>query len=170
MREMINAEENMHCLNGNVVEIDGVKFGGCDSSYSDAYLNKYFCGSSFINKNTRWKTNMHDYIGMCNVNYYDSIYKLELPKIEAVYKKCDVMITHVNPSYLHEHIAPSYKNDENNMFFTFDGHRFMKDGSMKYWVFGHTHDAMSIMESSVSVTLLVILLKVVMGMIFGLRA
>lgn len=49
------------------------------------------------------------------------------------------MIIHVNPSYLHEHIAPSYINDESNTFFTFDGHKFMKNGSIKYWVFGHTH-------------------------------
>lgn len=129
-------------LNGNVVDIDGIKFGGCDSSYSDAYLNKYFNGSPFTDKNIKWKTNLYDYKGTCNINYYDTIYKLELPKIEVVYKECDVMITHVNPSYLHEHIAPTYKNDENNMFFTFDGHRFMKDGAMKYWVFGHTHNTL----------------------------
>lgn len=26
------------------------------------------------------------------------------------------------------------------MFFSFNGHKFMEDGRMKYWVFGHTPD------------------------------
>jgi len=30
------------------------------------------------------------------------------------------------------------------MFFTFDGHRLMQNGSMKYWIFGHTHDRLEI--------------------------
>lgn len=142
MREMINAEKDMYCLDGNVIEIDGIKFGGCDSSYSDAYLNKYFNGSPFMDRDVKWRACLYDYKGMNNVNYYDTIYKLELPKIKAVYKECDVMITHVNPSYLHEHMAPSYQDNEYNMFFTFDGHMFMKNGSIKYWVFGHTHDTL----------------------------
>ena len=74
----------MYCLNGNVIEIDGVKF--CDSSYSDAYLEKDFLGNNYDSINHKWKTEDYDYKGMCNVNYYDTIYKLELPKIEAVYK------------------------------------------------------------------------------------
>ena len=141
MREMINAEIGMYCLNGNIIEISGVRFGGCDSSYSNAYLKAYFRSEDHPKSNNlRWKHQINDYKMMFGVNQYNHIYKLELPKIEAVYKECDVMITHVNPSYLHEHIAPSYINDKNNMFFTFDGHRFIKDGTMKYWVFGHTHN------------------------------
>ena len=37
IRELINAQENMYCLNGDVIEIDGIRFGGCYSSYSNAY-------------------------------------------------------------------------------------------------------------------------------------
>ena len=139
MREMINKERNIYCLNGDVVEIDGVRFGGCDSSYNDAYLKKYFYGSFFINKNKVWKNNINDYHYIYNLKHYDTLYKLELPKIKAVYKKCDIMVTHVNPSYLHKHLPLTYKNNQSNMFFTFDGHKFMKDGVMKYWIFGHTH-------------------------------
>ena len=59
------------------------------------------------------------------------------------------MITHVNPSFLHRHIASSYKGQQSNMFFTFNGHQFMKEGSMKYWVFGHTHDRLEYEYSGV---------------------
>jgi len=61
-------------------------------------------------------------------------------KLEKIYNNCDVMITHVNPSFLEEHIDKKYHNNPINTFFTFDGSKFFKNGSMKYWVFGHTHD------------------------------
>lgn len=141
MRELINAQENMYCLNGDVIGIDGIRFGGCDSSYSNAYLKAYFKLADHPKANNEmWKRLMPDYEMMFGVNYYNEIYKIELPKIEAVHKECDVMITHVNPSFLHRHLSPAYKNQQGNMFFSFDGHKFMEDGSMKYWVFGHTHD------------------------------
>ncbi|MDF1876129.1 metallophosphoesterase [Sulfurimonas sp. SAG-AH-194-I05] len=143
MRSLINAEENMHCLNGTVVTIDGVKFGGCDSSYNNAYLKAYF---PLVNhptyNNNLWKSSINDYANMGGVNQYNQIYKLELPKIEAVYKECDIMITHVNPSFLHDHMSQYYMNQKSNTFFCFNGHRYMQDGTMKYWVFGHTHDTL----------------------------
>jgi len=141
MRELINKQNNMYCLDGTVIEIDGVKFGGCDSSYNNAYLQKYFPlhdDDSLIN--AMWKNGVNDYRMMGNVNSYMEIYNIEIDKLKKIYDKCDVMITHVNPSYLHEHISPNYCNDKFNTFFTFDGHEFMKEGKMKYWIFGHTHD------------------------------
>ena len=141
MRELINAQDNMYCLDGNVIEVDGVKFGGCDSSYDNSYIKQYFSAfddDSLINN--MWKNNLNDYRMMGNIKSYMEIYHLEIEKIRKVYNKCDVMITHVNPSYLHEHIPSKYSNDKINTFFTFDGHKYIKDGSMKYWIFGHTHD------------------------------
>lgn len=141
MRMMINNELNMYCLDGDIVEIDGVKFGGCDSSYSNAHLKEYFPlfnTQSIIQD--MWKKGLNDERYMYNVSHYDTVYKQELPKIEAVYEKCDVMITHVNPSYLNEHISSKYIHDRFSTFFTFNGHKFLKNGNMKYWLFGHTHD------------------------------
>jgi hypothetical protein len=141
MKELINRQTNMHCLDGTVVNIDGIRFGGCDSSYSNAYIQKYFSlydNDSLIN--TMWKNEMNDYRMMRNISSYMQIYNIEIKKLEKIYNECDVMITHVNPSYLHEHVSPQYVNNKFNTFFTFDGHRFMKDGSMKYWIFGHTHN------------------------------
>lgn len=141
MRDLINAEENMYCLDGNVIEINGVKFGGCASSYSNAYLKAHFPlfdTDKIIND--MWKNGLYDSERTYGVENYDDIYKLELPKIEVVYKECDVMITHVNPSHLKENMALGYREDKYSTFFSFDGHKFMQEGSMTYWIFGHTHD------------------------------
>lgn len=141
MRELINSQKDMYCLDGEIIEINGIKFGGCDSSYDNSYLKEYFPlddDDSIINN--MWKNGLNDYRMMGNITSYIEIFNVEIAKLKNIYKKCDVMITHVNPSFLHEHIASAYFGDKFNTFFTFDGHSFMKEGSMKYWVFGHTHD------------------------------
>jgi len=141
MRDLINASDNMYCLNGDVIELNGVKFAGCDSSYDNSYMQNYFPfldDDSLINK--MWKNGLNDYRMMGNINNYMEIYNIEIKKLKSIYDKCDVLITHVNPSYLHEHLSPRYINDKFNTFFTFDGHKYIKEGNMKFWIFGHTHD------------------------------
>jgi len=140
MRELINEQDHIYCLDGTLIEIEGIRFGGCDSSYSNAYLQKYFPlqdDDSLIN--TMWKNEMNDYRMMRNINSYIELYNIEIKKLESIYDKCDVMITHVNPSYLHKHLPATYINNKFNTFFTFDGHKFLKNGTMKHWIFGHTH-------------------------------
>ncbi|MDH4943965.1 metallophosphoesterase [Sulfurimonas sp. C5] len=141
MRKLINAEDGMYCLDGNVIEINGVHFGGCDSSYSNAYIKKYFPKADHPKSNNEmWKRTMQDSSMMFGINQYNQLYKEEIQKIERIYQDCDVMITHVNPSYLKEHISPKFQNNITSTFFCFDGHRFLEGGTMKYWIFGHTHD------------------------------
>ena len=141
MRELINNEDGLYCLDGDVVEIDGVKFGGCDGWYSNAYMKEYFPNKSDKFVLSVWKHTINDYYNTSKIEDFMEMYKIEERKIEKVYQKCDVMITHINPSYKHEHINKAYYNDEVNTFFTFYGHKYLKNGTMKYWVFGHTHDA-----------------------------
>lgn len=142
MRKLINAEDGMYCLDGNVVNINGIRFGGCDSSYSNAYIKAHFPQADHPKSNNEmWKRTMYDAKMMFGINQYNQLYKEEILKIEKVYQDCDVMITHVNPSYLKEHISPKYQNNITSTFFCFDGHKFLEGGTMKYWVFGHTHDA-----------------------------
>jgi len=142
MRELINSQENMYCLDGNIVEINGVKFGGCDSWYNGSYLiqNKPIFEPTTESINRLWKSISNDSKYIFGVENFDDIYKIELPKIEAIYKECDVMITHINPSVKDKHIALSYRDQPSNTFFTFDAESFMATGNMKYWIFGHTHD------------------------------
>ena len=63
----------------------------------------------------------------------------EKEKIERVYKDVDVMVTHINPSIDKEYINKSYREEDTAAFFTFDGLKYLTEGSMKYWIYGHTH-------------------------------
>jgi len=131
----------MYCLDGEVVEIEGIRFGGADSWYDDGYVKRYYPQFDSNHINLLWKGNINDSRLIKGINRFDDISKLETQKLEKIYQNCDVMITHVNPSSDEEHINEKYHNSPINTFFTFDGSRFYKYGSMKYWVFGHTHDA-----------------------------
>lgn len=141
LRYLINKEKNMYCLDGQVIEIEGIRFGGADSWYDGSYIQKYF--SQYDNNyiNLLWKQYINDSRLIYGIKKFDDVTKLETPKLENIYQNCDVMITHVNPSSNEEHISKKYHDNTTNTFFTFDGSKFYKHGSMKYWVFGHTHDS-----------------------------
>ena len=140
MQELINTNTNMYCLDGNIIEIEGIKFGGCNSWYDSSYANYYYPTLSNTDINTKWNTSSNDSKYIYGIKNFEDIKKLELEKIKCIYKKCDIMITHVNPSFKHEHINSAYENNILNTFFTSDCSEFLKDGSMKYWIFGHAHD------------------------------
>ena len=92
----------------------------------------------------------HDYINILEIENFDDFYEMEKPKIEKVYKDCDVMITHINPSVKDENMNSKYKNNLSNTFFCFDGEEYLKNGNMKYWIFGHNHDVIEYKEHNVT--------------------
>jgi len=142
MRDLINCEKGIYCLDGFEVEIDGVKFAGCDSWYNDGYFFRQYPTQSFTRKSTNvmWRNVMTDVNFIYGVSNFDDIFEIEKPKIESVYKNCDVMITHINPSAKDEHINIRFQNNPSNIFFSFEGEKYLKNGNMKYWIFGHTHE------------------------------
>jgi len=143
LRKLLNAIDGVYCLNGNVIEIEGVRFGGCDSWYDGQYklhnLNPHF-KSSIDDVRRLWKYVMNDAGYIPNLMHFDELWAIENPKIEATYQKCDVMITHVSPSINPKHIPDKhYRLDDSTSFFTFDGEQYVKNTSAKVWIYGHTH-------------------------------
>ena len=142
LRNDLNSIEGVYCLNGNVVEIDGVRFGGCDSWYDGQYwlanLNPHFiyCDHHI---QEHWKLTMPDSNVIKGIKKYDDIWKIEQPKIEAVYKECDVMITHVMPSIDPQHVDGNYRKDKGTAFFTFNGEKYLKETTAHTWIYGHSH-------------------------------
>lgn len=61
--------------------------------------------------------------------YYDDMHKEDIKKLERIYQKIDVMITHTCP-FLVENGEP---------FYHFNGEKYLKDGMMKAWIYGHIH-------------------------------
>lgn len=151
MRELINTKDGMYCLDGNIIEIEGVRFGGCDGWYDDGFLKVNYPNEEFPIKSTNqmWTNCTPDSKFIFGIENFDDIFKIEKEKIETVYKKCDVMITHINPSAKKEYINIKYQNNPSSTFFCFDGEKYLKNGSMKYWIFGHNHDKIEYLEHNV---------------------
>ncbi len=142
LRVQLNEIDGVHCLNGNVVEIEGVRFGGCDSWYDGQYLlhnlnPHYEHDLDHVNKS--WGYWINDKTNIHGVNRFDDIWEIEKPKIEEVYQQCDVMITHVMPSIKPEHVAEYFRDSRGTAYFCFDGEKYVKDTTAKVWVYGHTH-------------------------------
>ncbi|MDD2356469.1 MAG: metallophosphoesterase [Thiovulaceae bacterium] len=143
MKKLINDKEGIYCLDGDVIEIDGIRFGGAMGWYSSAFSRTYFPLAGIEGMNGMWKVLMPEGKQFKGIKNFDDPYKIELPKIEAVYQKCDVMITHINPSFLAEHISQEYRNNRSTTFYCFNGHEFLKNTTAKHWIFGHTHSSYS---------------------------
>lgn len=147
MREMLNAINGVHCLNGTVVEIEGVRFGGCDSWYDGQYLlhnlNPHFV-TTLDDVRAIWKYTINDASYMPNLRLFDEMWEIEKPKIEATFQECDVMITHVSPSIKPEHIPEiHFRKDDGTAFFAFHGEKYVEKTTAKVWIYGHTHTANS---------------------------
>lgn len=141
MKTWAKAQENIHCLDGSIVEINSVKFGGCDSWYDGKYFTHIPKESPNESIFSIWRKRINDshYIKGYE-NGFIELFEIEQKKIQAVYRECDVMITHVMPSINKEHITLRNPNDAINSFYCFDGEEFIKNGSMQHWVFGHIHE------------------------------
>ena len=123
-------------LNGEIVEYQGVKFGGAMGWYDGSYMlepNMY--GRSVVQE---WKDTMTDarlIMGMGD--FYDMSLR-ELPKFERILD-ADVIITHFCP--LSERIAfqEKYQYQSASKFYCFDGEKYLKKTNAKFLIYGHSH-------------------------------
>lgn len=142
MRNLLNSIHGIYCLDGNVIEIDGVRFGGCDSWYDGQYvlyhLNPHY-EYNLDHVQSLWKHTMNDAHHMPNIKHFNELWDIEKTKIEAVYRQCDVMITHVMPSINPEHVDKMYRNDKATGYFTFNGQQYLKETTAHTWIYGHSH-------------------------------
>jgi len=142
-KAMIKKESHIHLLDGDIIKINDIRFGGAMGWYDGTYIMKYFNmfytqSAEKINRN--WQNLMsHDRKNISHITNFTTLLKQEIPKIESIYKKSDVIVTHINPSNLKEHQNPEYINTYSTGFFCFDGLEFLKNTTAKFWIFGHTH-------------------------------
>jgi len=158
-------ELGVHYLDGNVVEINGVKFGGTGSWYNLEV-------SSDIE---RWKKVMNDsrkiYSGFAPKpygNYYGStLYeqptlnwktqdfwlKEKAKLIEVAKQKCDVFITHValNEPTKSQGMHDEYINDPNNVFYYTDNIELLKMSGCNIHIHGHTHQELDYTKEGIRI-------------------
>ncbi len=117
-------ENNIIFLDMEVIEINGVRFGGGCLWYKLDESNKEF-----------WKHNMSDakYIYL----NHNEFYKLALAKFHQM-PSCDIFISHIPQTKVSEYIKPSF--DENYLpFYEQENIILLKQKGVRYHIYGHNH-------------------------------
>lgn len=149
MKAMIDTEEGIDYVDGNIVEINGIRIGGASGWYDGSlFLNTGEKSYTDVQSIWRWKMNDANMIHPTGTNgaKFDDLFQEQKHRLDAVYKECDIMMTHVSPLSEWEQFKTMYNYEsspealkEYRAFYCFDGKEYLEHGSMKHWVFGHTH-------------------------------
>lgn len=136
-------------LDSDVVELEGIKFGGAMGWYNNAYVVKNkenLLGLQHIHHFENVDTFMnhvwqqHPDCKGTQLQCFDELYQEEYIKLEAVHQACDVMVSHYNPSTKMEFQTKGFERDETTAFFCFDGEALAIKTTAKVWIYGHTHE------------------------------
>jgi len=128
-------------LDGNVVEINGVTFGGLGGTWDGSYLNR-LRNTEVPNDELEllFNRSVNDaryiYENNCDVSAYRTRELDKLSKIPPV----DVFISHYGPS-VEQAVAPRFRFDEVSTFFYMEPSEVLNRIAPAVWVYGHTHDA-----------------------------
>ena len=160
---------NIYYLDGNIIEIDGKKFGGLGMFWDKSYYNylekreasdnevlnfydNYMNDSKFIMQGFESYKIPTTYGG----NYLKTSFNA-IEFFEKEYKKLldfndfdniDVMITHYVPTIPHG-IRTKYALERGTTFYMFDGEKDIERITPKFWLFGHMHDKFDFIHKDV---------------------
>jgi predicted phosphodiesterase len=158
----ICAEAEVYYLDGDVVEIDGIKFGGTGSWYNlttewelDTW-NKVMNDSNLIYDGYAVQSyGMYQHYSRPSNNWDPvAFYAKEKVKLQEIAdKKCDVFITHIA---LHEPdesegMAEEYLNQKENIFYYTENFDLVKKSGASVHIHGHTHQNLDYVKDGVQV-------------------
>ncbi len=139
MKTLCSQLNDIHLLMGDVIEYKGIKFGGSGLWYDGKYLQGLDMSLTKEGIHDLWSRKMLDATAIYGIESYDTIFMDEIEKLRFCYDKCDVLISHVNPSINPDCTIKKYQLNKLNGFYSFDGEYFLENTSAKYWIFGHVH-------------------------------
>ena len=143
-------KEGIHYLDGNVVDIDGLKIGGTgmwydlDGSPKLEKWNKVMNDSNLIMEGSEPIKYQYGYGSYVKQSQWDTQahYIKEVDKLaQLIFKDVDVIVTHILPVLMPEEImVPQYRGDENNIFYMSDNMDIVEEINPEVVIFGHTHE------------------------------
>lgn len=142
-----NPDQDIVLLDGDVIEIEGVKIGGAmgwyDTVYDTEVIQPYISPYSGLNREiySTWASCMNDYKFIFPIRpTYEQMTTSEHAKVRKVLgQNPDVVLTHINPLIGDQYVHPMYKGDRTNTFYQMDFRKEIEEYKPKFWVFGHQH-------------------------------
>ena len=140
--EELSMIDNLVCLDGQIVDLEGIRISGSSMWYSYDYLKNLLSQKELDNLETLyfflWQKSIIDPQFMARkeiIPYFES----EFEKFKKVSNDCDIFVSHINPIPYPEYMDPKFQGQPSNTFFCFDGTEVLKNSSIKMFFFGHTH-------------------------------
>ncbi len=143
-------EIGCHLLDGDVIEIDGIRFGGTSGWYdiSDPIDYRLWLQASndshLISPKYHHKYRKQYKVPEETSKFWDSemYYKEQQENLTRISKEgCDVLITHVvqllTPS---GYQLPQFRGDALNKFYYEDNFNLLKDSGCQFYIHGHVHN------------------------------
>lgn len=140
-------DSGIHLLDGEIITIDGIKFGGAIGWYDGQYtkLHNINLGQHprdryrhYHDLQDLWCDSMPD-DDIRPLNRFDDLFSEEYKKLERIVDQCDIMISHINPSIDKAHQNPEWKDHPTGGFYSFDGAALLERFNGSDWIFGHSH-------------------------------
>lgn len=137
MLEMAGKIEGVQYLNGNIVELDGIKFGGTGMWFDFSFgIQKHHCPIS--RQEYLYKEYMNDHYHMRGLPRQSlNMFWNEQNKLNGVIEGSDVIMTHYGPDW--SKVPSDYMDNPTTSFYFFDGKPYFDKIKGKTWLFGHTH-------------------------------
>lgn len=138
MKELAETIEGVKYLQGNIIELDGVKFGGTGMWFDFSYGIKYFnCPVS--RQEYLYKEYMNDHFNMRGLPRQSlNMFWNEQNKLNGIIDRADVIMSHYGPDW--SKIPFDYKDSPTTSFYFFDGTQYFDKLKGKTWLFGHVHN------------------------------
>lgn len=128
VRKACNRNKNLHVLDNNLVEIDGVRFLG---------TSLWFPATQHA---VRFEHQWSDFGEISKLNKWVYKYNQQANRfLEVELQKGDVVISHHLPSYKSVH--PKFEKDIANCYFVSDAEHHIIEKEPKLWIHGHTHES-----------------------------
>lgn len=139
LKHLLKNENGISLLDGQVEKYKELRIGGCGMWYDGQYIKHQNPNLIDQDIDIMWKNTMMDALHIGGIKNFRDILDIELKKLDQIFEKSDIILTHVNPSIEVKHTFEKYSKSHLNGFYSFDGTSYLKNTTAKHWIFGHVH-------------------------------
>lgn len=140
-------DAGIHLLNGEIITIDGITIGGSMGWYDGQYTKTHNISLGqhprdryrrYHDLQDLWSDSMPD-DDIKPLYRFNDLFKEEYEKLDSIIDRCNIMISHINPSIDQIHQNPEWKDHPTCGFYSFEGRELMEKFKGSHWIFGHSH-------------------------------
>jgi len=150
MRDWCNTQSNIHFMEGQVISIDGLKIGGYGNWYDLPYDDDIELWKNVMNDSNLIMTEKepykisYGYGGQIKHTTFDTqaYRKVNEGYLDNIVKeKCDILMCHIIPSLIPDHLKFSgHVGEDANIFYETDDLDKVKQTEAEIVVYGHNHE------------------------------